>query len=65
MKIMKKKNGSQGVPLKVIGFHPEGCTIFNSLSEAARHVGSTARNISLHIQSGKLFNDWSFNYYIE
>lgn len=62
MNNVKLKNGSQGVALKVIGFHPEGCEIFNSLSEAARRVRSTPRNITLHIQSGKLFNDWSFNY---
>lgn len=59
------KRGSMGVPVKIIGFHYEGCMIFDSLSDAARHIGRSVMTISLHLHNGKVIDGWSFNYYVE
>lgn len=59
------KRGSMGVPVKIIGFHYEGCMIFNSLSDAARYIGRTVGAVRIHLLNGKVIDGWSFNYYVE
>lgn len=48
-------------PHEVIGFHPDGVTLFPSMNAAAKHIGCSLTAIVNSIRTGSVIKGWSFN----